>query len=192
MPRKKVLNSSSVPGLLVDLADKLVAQGSFVTATELNEFVDRMDREAPGVIDGYVVDNRVRYLITDFDTVLADRRRRSRPQSPGSQSPAAAGRNARAGRFAAGVDDAVGGGKEAVSAFLATCSVDGVQMTVGAMRGEDHAWVAEMRYGRPGRAQLMLESFHKAVAKRCGAKRTDEVFTEEAYQKLYRSIVNDD
>lgn len=190
MTRKRTLNASSVPNLLVELADKVIADERYDRPTVVTEFIDRMDVEAPGLIDSYVVDNRVRYLLGDFGQVL-DRRRALSRQRPGSQSSTAAGRNARAGRFADGVDAAVAGGQGAISVFLATCSVDGTDVAVGAMRGEDHLWVADMTYGPRARTNLMLESFHRAVAKKCGLRRTDEVFTEEQYQKLYRSVVKD-
>jgi hypothetical protein len=45
------------------------------------------------------------------------------------------------------------------------------------------------RYHETAAVAKMREAFHKAVAKRVGDRRTEEVFTEEEYDAMYRSIV---
>lgn len=59
------------------------------------------------------------------------------------------------------------------------------------MTGSDHRFVAS-RYGTTARKTLMLEAFHRAVADRVGERKTKEVFTEEEYLAMYRSLVHRD
>lgn len=58
---------------------------------------------------------------------------------------------------------------------------------VADMTGDDHRFVAA-KYGSSGRYDLMLEAFHKAVAREIGKKRTADVFTEGQYLNLLDSI----
>lgn len=56
------------------------------------------------------------------------------------------------------------------------------------MNGADHLVVAG-QYVHHSKRNGLFAAFHKAVAKKCGAKRTDEVFTADQYEAMYRSIV---
>lgn len=88
-----------------------------------------------------------------------------------------------AARFVAGDD-------EALSPFKSmSYPIEGRWKRLGAMRGQDHLYVAE-DYLCKGKKQVMLAKFHQAVAERIGERTTEEVFTEEKYLEMYRSLTN--
>lgn len=66
-------------------------------------------------------------------------------------------------------------------------SDDGTQREAAQMDGSDHHYVAA-RYDDRSKRNGMFAAFHRAVAKKCGHRRTDEVFTAEQYESLYSSI----
>jgi hypothetical protein len=59
---------------------------------------------------------------------------------------------------------------------------------LGDMTGVDHKYVAS-QYERSAKTDALLAKFHVAVARKVGAKRTDEVFTAEQLYKLEQSIL---
>lgn len=61
----------------------------------------------------------------------------------------------------------------------------------GDMTGADHTYVAD-EYGHSGRYDLLMEQFHRAVAKRVGRKTTREVFTPETYDRLFTKFVGEE
>lgn len=62
------------------------------------------------------------------------------------------------------------------------------QRRVGDMRGTDHLFVASREQGRADFAGLRA-SFHRRVAEVIGERTTEEVMTEEQYNKLFDTIV---
>lgn len=88
-----------------------------------------------------------------------------------------------AARFEAGDDEALNPFK------LLTHCIEGRWKRLGAMRGQDHLYVAD-DYRCKGKKQLLLAKFHQAVAERIGDRTTEEVFTEEKYLEMYRSLTN--
>lgn len=64
----------------------------------------------------------------------------------------------------------------------------GTIRTGAEMNGADHTYVAR-HYADNSRRSGLFAAFHKAVARKCGRRRTDEVFTAEQYEAMYRSIV---
>jgi hypothetical protein len=68
-----------------------------------------------------------------------------------------------------------------------TVDEHGHRLRVGEMTGADHTYVAR-QYRHSSEREAMLATFHEAVAKRVGSKRTEDVLTEEQYQELYRSL----
>lgn len=88
-----------------------------------------------------------------------------------------------AAQFEAGDFDALSPFKD-----LKHC-VEGRWKRLGAMCGQDHLFVAE-EHRCKGKKQLMLAKFHQVVAERIGERTTEEVFTEEKYLEMYRSLTN--
>lgn len=62
---------------------------------------------------------------------------------------------------------------------------------VGEMTGVDHTFVAN-EYAETKQTAALLESFHRAVAKKVGKFKTKDVFTEQQYVEMYRSITRRD
>lgn len=98
---------------------------------------------------------------------------------------ALARRGARA--FQSAVDS---GDPDELNAFRTYYAVndENLRRRVADMTGPDHTFVANS-YGRSARQSQMLEAFHRAVAKKVGPRRTEEVFTEEEYARLYSSVM---
>lgn len=90
------------------------------------------------------------------------------------------------------------GGTPTEAAFVATglladamvVAEGNVRKRVADMTGQDHLFVAG-RYDHVGRRVKLLAQFHVAVAKKVGDSRTADVFTDEAYASLYRSITGE-
>lgn len=61
---------------------------------------------------------------------------------------------------------------------------------VAEMDGPAHKYVANS-YGHLSRRNGMFAEFHQAVAKKCGLRRTDEVYTAEQYEAMYRNFLPD-
>lgn len=61
---------------------------------------------------------------------------------------------------------------------------------LGAMTGPDHRFVAA-EYDRAASEAKQYAALHRLIAKRVGARRTDEVFTEEQLQSLFGGKVPD-
>jgi hypothetical protein len=77
----------------------------------------------------------------------------------------------------------------ALGSFAVTYAVDdkNTRRRVADMRGKDHLFVAA-DYEKDAKPLLLLAAFHQAVAKKVGRKRTCDVFSEAAYDRLYRSV----
>lgn len=69
-----------------------------------------------------------------------------------------------------------------------TISNGNIRRAARDMTGQDHRYVAT-RYRNTANEYLMLSAFHNAVARRVGESRTSDVFSEEEYEQMYRSIV---
>lgn len=91
---------------------------------------------------------------------------------------------ARSGAFASALEALGEGDEEPLRPFLVPVAVEGGRrVAIGDMTGDDHRFVAG-RYKRYAVENQMMSAFHEAVAKKVGGRKTSEVFTEEAYQKL--------
>lgn len=60
---------------------------------------------------------------------------------------------------------------------------DGTSYSLGSLRGSDHHILAD-NYSKRGNKFLLYGELHTQIARRCGNKRTDEVFTEDELLKL--------
>jgi hypothetical protein len=59
---------------------------------------------------------------------------------------------------------------------------------VADMTGPDHRFVADS-YGATAKSASMLAAFHRAVAKKVGDQRTADVFTQDQYDAMLRSLM---
>lgn len=90
-------------------------------------------------------------------------------------------------------DESRGVAIDQLSVFFETLTVDEKNTRKQAcdMTGSEHLFVAEHRYRNPAKRLVMLASFHEAVAKKVGDRHTSEVFTEDEYIAMYRSITGE-
>ena len=90
-----------------------------------------------------------------------------------------------------GEEETEAAGARLLGLFRVTHEVDdkNTQKRAFEMTGPEHLFVAENTYQRTANTHLMIAAFHRAVAKKIGSRRTDEVLTEERYEAMYRSIV---
>lgn len=90
-------------------------------------------------------------------------------------------------RFETGEDS---NGAKLVGMFALTHVVDveDRRKRAGEMTGADHLYVANT-YTARGQRNLLEAEFHRAVAKKVGDRRTDEVISLADYEHMYRSVV---
>lgn len=94
------------------------------------------------------------------------------------------------GRFDAAAKRFEAGEETALNVFRAEFVVDveNTRRKIGDMTGPDHLFVARS-YRKSEKKSAMEAAFHEAVAEKIGERSTKEVFTEESYTWMYRSIV---
>jgi hypothetical protein len=140
------------------------------------QIVTELRADDPELLDLWLRDNAAKFIQSHLTRILSADRSKART-SLGARSFQAA-----AARFAAGDIDAL-------SVYELSYAVeDGTQKLVMDMIGRDHLYIAE-RFGMEAKPFAMLEAFHKAVAKKVGTRKTSEVFTQEKYEAMYKSIV---
>lgn len=154
---------------------------TFAVPVESLKFFDWMREEHQELLENWID----RHLL---DLVRMAMERRLRVQRAQARTRG----RARAFRRAAGVLETTGDPTPLGRFRRETYAVDhdANRKVVGKMTAEDHRWVAD-NYGRSGNKLLMLQAFHRAVARRIGENQTtEEVFSEEEYNDLYASIVD--
>jgi hypothetical protein len=126
------------------------------------------------------LDQHAEAIVRDAITSII-RQRRSR-----ARKHAAAGAFGKAAREFTQTGDV-----SVLSPFSVRYVVDGLdtQRQVRDMNRTDCLFVAE-RYSISADRALMQAAFHKAVADRLGDRTVGEVFSEEQYNRMYRSLVN--
>lgn len=157
---------------------------TFAVPVEARKFMDWMRENEPDLLENWID----RHLF-DLVRMAMDRRVRS------ERTRARTRGRARAFRAAAGQLEESGDPTPLNRFRQETYSVDRdhTRKAVGLMTSRDHAYVAES-YGRQGRRLMMLEAFHRAVANRLLREggpeaTTQDVFSEEEYDRLYLSII---
>lgn len=152
---------------------------TFATPVEASKFMDWMREHEPELLENWLD----RHLL-DLVKMAMERRLR------GDRTRARVRSRARAFQRAAGTLRDTGDATPLGRFRRETFAVDSdhTRKVVARMTGADHLFVAE-NYGRSGRNLLMLQAFHRAVARRVGDLTTEEVFSEEEYDELYLRIV---
>lgn len=147
--------------------------GDFVAAVVAEKFVAQLREKQPGAVEDWL-DRHCVALVTEQLTKRIGATRNRAAQQVKRKA------------FADAVED---DDTEALSQFADWKVIDAenTRRKVADMTGADHAFVADA-YGRSGRYDLMLEAFHKAVAKKVGKRRTADVLTEEQYGSLFASL----
>lgn len=169
-------------GEMNDAIDAMLPNGDYVAPLVAHELVEKLLANDPDLLRGWC-EARYEPILADFIHHKVKGRRNASRESLARSTFAEA-----AGAFAATRDASAL--REAVrSPFDAEYVVNGalLRRKVRDMAGPDHLFVAS-EYAESKQTAALLESFHRAVAKRLGPRRTSEVFTEETYLAMYRSI----
>lgn len=154
-----------------------IPEGDYVASVVAADLVDRLRAEDPDLLAGW--------LHLKAPVILANvvaRRSNSRRQAARIGAPRRAFAEA-ARSFASDGDVRV------LSPFAAEYVVDeeNTRRTVAHMTADDCRFVAA-RYEESARISKLEAAFHRAVAKKIGARSVGEVFTEEQYLEMYRSV----
>ncbi|HEY9367594.1 hypothetical protein [Streptomyces sp.] len=155
------------------IADAM-GEGDIVAPVVAEKLLAGLQETDPDLLDGWLHASAAQFLTMAIGS--SDRRERTLVR-----------RRASSRRFA---EVAESGDVAALSTFAVRLVVDGdnTRRPIGQMTGSDHRFVAG-EYGRSAKTARMLQSFHLAVAKKVGKRKTVEVFSEEQYEQMYRSIV---
>lgn len=153
---------------------KTLDQGEFIPVMVATEFVEFMRREAPEELQDWLSDHAVRFVSDELSSIL----RRERQTVI---------RRAAARSFALA---AASGDRDRLGAFTMVYTIDdsNTRRTVKNMTGRDHLYVADA-YTINGNRVLLLAEFHRAIARRVGDRRTEDVMSEQEYERLLGSIV---
>jgi hypothetical protein len=151
-----------------------IGDGDVVAAVVAEKLHARLVESDPDLLDGWLRASAVQFLTE----AIGARDRSARTVSR---------RRSEARRFASAAES---GDEAELSTFAVRLVIDedNTRRPIGHMTGSDHLFVAD-GYARSAKTSLMLEAFHRAVAKKVGKKRTADVFSESQYDQMYRSIV---
>lgn len=154
-----------------------IPDGDYTAPLVAADLVERLRAEDPDLLTGWL---ELKAAVFLADAVA--RRSNSRRQAARVGAPRKV--FAEAARSFAGSGDAT-----VLSPFAAEFVVDeeNTRRTVARMTAEDCRFVAG-RYDETARQAKLEASFHRAVAKKLGARVVGEVFTEEQYLTMYRSV----
>jgi hypothetical protein len=145
----------------------------WVPAVVAAQLVTHLQASDPDLLSGWL-HAMAPHLVTDMITT---RERSLRATSR---------RRAGAHEFA---DAAAAGDDERMRSFAITYAVDEqhTRRRVADMTGADHRFVADS-YAQSATKARMLATFHEAVARKVGRRRTADVMSEAEYDRLLRSI----
>jgi hypothetical protein len=154
-----------------------VTQGSgWVPAVVAAKLAAELEERDPDLLEGWLRAMAAPLLTSQI--TLRERARRT-----------VARHRAQARGFREAAERAGAGDLESLSMFNVTFAVDeeDTRVRVPDMTGSHHEFVAS-GYAVTGNAVLLEAEFHRAVAQKIGSRTTAEVFTEEQYTKMYRSL----
>lgn len=154
-----------------------IPDGDYTAPLVAADLVEQLRAEDPDLLAGWL-DLRAAVFLAD---VIA-RRSNSKRQAARAGAPRKA--FAAAARSFADTGDA-----ETLRPFAAEYVVDedNTRRTVARMTSADCLFVAG-RYDETARQAKLEASFHRAVAKKVGGSTVGDVFTEEQYLTMYRSL----
>jgi hypothetical protein len=154
-----------------------IPAGDYVASVVAAGLVDRLREDDPELLAGYL-DLKAAVILAD----VVARRSNSKRQAARIGAPRKAFAEA-ARTFGTDGDVAV------LSPFAAEYVVndDNTRRTVANMTAGDCRFVAA-KYEDAARISKLEAAFHRAVAKKVGGKTVGEVFTEDQYLEMYRSV----
>ncbi|MEU0847660.1 hypothetical protein ABZ387_06795 [Streptomyces flaveolus] len=157
--------------------DNSIPDGDYVASVVAADLVDRLRTQDPELLAGW--------LHLKAPVILADvvaRQSNSKRQAARISAPRRAFAEA-ARSFATDRDVRV------LSPLAAEYVVDeaNTRRTVANMTADDCRFVAA-KYEDAARISKLEAAFHRAVAKKIGGRMVGEVFTEEQYLEMYRSV----
>lgn len=165
---------------MMELIEKATEGGDFIAPMVAETLYEDLIQTDPDLITGWLKDHAVRILtqaIRDFD-----RRNRSKARhQAGALTFHEASENA-----------AESGDVTVMSVFQTRFVIDdrNTRRTVAEMTGTDHRFVAG-RYTRESRRHLLLASFHEAVARKVGDRKTSDILTEDQYRTMLQSVIGE-
>lgn len=164
---------------ILELVQEATTAGDFVARLVADDIVDKLRANDPDLLAGWLNQRAGEILGSWIAVHYNGLRNRSRAMAPRRAFAEAAERFTGSG----GTDTS------ALDPFSAMYVVDHTHLRrrVADMTGADHTFVAD-RYADDKNTAAMLEAFHRAVAKRVGDKRTEDVYSAEQYMAMYRSI----
>lgn len=176
------MSRSAVYERLSDWFDKLT--GDYTTSTEVRAFIDAEKADPAHAAELAALSNELVYSALMGHAggqrrVKRSEARRAATQTFTRQRIAQAAENLAAGR-PSGLFD-----------YEFKVDDKGTMRRVADMDGPAHSYVAS-RYTNSSKKASLEAAFHCAVAKKCGLRRTSEVFTSSQYEAMYRSIVRSD
>lgn len=157
--------------------EEAIPDGDYTAPLVAADLVDRLRAEDPDLLSGWL---ELKAAVFLADAVA--RRSNSRRQAARVSAPRRAFAEA-ARSFGSDGDATV------LRPFAAEYVVDeeNTRRTVARMTAEDCRFVAG-RYDETARQAKLEASFHRAVAKKVGVRTVGDVFTEEQYMAMYRSV----
>lgn len=157
--------------------EEAIPDGDYTAPLVAADLVDRLRAEDPDLLIGWL---ELKAAVFLADAVA--RRSNSRRQAARVSAPRKAFAEA-ARSFGSSGDAAV------LRPFAAEYVVDedNTRRSVARMTAEDCRFVAG-RYDETARQAKLEASFHRAVAKKVGSATVGDVFTEEQYVAMYRSV----
>lgn len=166
------------------IAERIPAE-DFVVSVLADKVHTYLVAEEPELIEAWLHENARRFIADEIRN--SERSRRGQI--------AAAARNEKPSLFAHAARRFQAGDPTALQAGTALRSFDAhfvvneknVRRRVADMTGSDHDFVAS-KYDVTGNKARMLASFHKAVARKVGDRKTSEVFSEDEYEEMLRQI----
>lgn len=160
-----------------EMIDKAISKGDYVPAIVASKLVKRLRSNDPKLLAEWL-DHMAETILTDY---VGDRARMQRNHAMSTAAGREFSRQAKAAH-----DD----GGEAVTLFAATYAIneENLRRPVGEMTGTDHMYVAG-RYEQSGKSALMKAAFHRAVGKKIGNRRTQDVLTPNQYEELLKQML---
>lgn len=155
------------------------AEEGFVASVSATRLAQQLRKTDPALLAGWL-DAQAENLLRDAIVREANSKRaRSRRRSAGLAFREQAETANRTGKY----DELTG-----MFSALHVIGPTHIRKRAAEMTGADHRFVSD-RYRSNANEYLMLAAFHRAIAERVGDSKTCEVFSEDEYERMFRSIV---
>lgn len=154
-----------------------IPDGDYTAPLVAADLVEKLRTEDPGLLAGWL-DLRAPVFLSDTIARRSNSKRQAARTAEPRKTFAKAARSFNAD-----------GDADALRPFAAEYVVDedNTRRTVARMTAADCQFVAG-RYDETARQAKLEAAFHRAVAKKVGARTVGETFTEEQYLTMYRSL----